>query len=130
MTTHFLEACVLSPHEPWGLKNVTTGIVVAAILVRAFDRKSRNQGLLGRAHLPQGSALVLAPCSSIHTWFMRFPIDILFVSRAGSVLKVRRGVIPWRIVLKLGAYAVIETPAQATVGTEVGHQLTLVSGIV
>lgn len=123
MSAHFLQACLRAPHERWGLKNLTTGAILAQTLIPAFDRHSRNQGLLGRDGLPSGSALVLAPCSGVHTWFMRFPIDILFVSRAGRVLKARRAVRPWRIALRLGAFAVIETPANGTTGTQVGHQL-------
>lgn len=123
MSAHFLRECLRAPDERWGLKNLTTGLVIAPTLIPAFDRKSRNQGLLGRDGLPSGSALILAPCSSVHTWFMRFPIDILFVSRTGHVLKVRRAVGPWRVALRLGAFAVVETPAHGTTGTEVGHQL-------
>lgn len=123
MSAHFLRECLRAPHEAWGLKNLTTGAMLAPTLIPAFDRKSRNQGLLGRDGLPSGSALVLAPCSSVHTWFMRFPIDILFVSRTGRVLKVRRAIGAWRLALRLGAFAVVETPAHASVGTEVGHEL-------
>jgi uncharacterized membrane protein (UPF0127 family) len=56
---------------------------------------------------------VLAPCSSIHTAFMRFPIDVLFVTREGAVLKVAERVAPWRIRLRFWAFAVIELPAGA-----------------
>lgn len=127
MSAHFLQPCLRAPHESWGLTNLTTGAMLAPTLIPAFDRKSRNQGLLGRDGLPEGAALVLAPCSGVHTWFMQFPIDVLFVSRTGHVLKVRRAIGPWRLALRLGAFAVVETPPHASTGTEVGHELALVS---
>lgn len=129
MSAHFLRECLRAPDKRWGLKNLTTGAILAPTLIPAFDRQSRNQGLLGRDGLPQGSALVLAPCSGVHTWFMRFPLDILFVSRTGHVLKVRRAVGPWRIAVGLGAFAVVETGAHASSGTDVGHQLAPVTAV-
>jgi uncharacterized membrane protein (UPF0127 family) len=76
----------------------------------AFDSRTRKRGLLGREALPKDTALVIAPCNGIHTWFMRFPIDIVFVAKDGRVLKARSGVGPWRVALSLRAFAVIEGP--------------------
>ncbi len=126
MSAHFLRDCVRSPAAAWQLQNVTTATIVASRVAAAFDRDSRNQGLLGRDGLAAAEALVLAPCSAVHTWFMRFPIDILFVSRSGEVLKVRRAVRPWRLAVRLGAFAVIETAAGAAAGTDCGHRLAVV----
>lgn len=93
------------------LENVTTGRVVADRLLTAFDSASRRQGLLGRDGLPAGSALIIAPSNAVHTFFMRFPIDILFVGRDGRVIKMRSAVRPWRMTASLRAFAVIELPA-------------------
>ena len=61
--------------------------------------------------MPEGSALIIAPSNAIHTFFMRFPIDVAFVSKSGHVVKVRSAVPPWRMVAALRGYAVIELPA-------------------
>jgi len=60
---------------------------------------SRFKGLQFRKYLPPGCGLLLVPCPSVHTFFLRFPIDVLLLDRAGQVLAVRRAVRPWRLVL-------------------------------
>lgn len=72
-------------------------VVVPRLLVaRGFF--GRGLGLMGRAALPPGFALHLAPCRDLHTLFMRFAIDVIFLDAEGRVTMVRRGVPPWRIV--------------------------------
>jgi uncharacterized membrane protein (UPF0127 family) len=72
---------------------------------------ARMRGLLGRRGLESGEGLLLRPAASIHTLFMRFPIDVVFVSRDGEVLKVVAALPPWRTAAARGAKAVIELPA-------------------
>jgi hypothetical protein len=91
------------------------GSVLASHVEPAFDSKTRKKGLLGRESIPDGYALVIAPCSSIHTFFMRCPIDAVFVSRNGTVTKACRGVRPWRLAGSMGAFAVVEA-AQGFIG--------------
>jgi len=111
----------------WMLRNARAGQIIAETLIPAFERSARNKGLLGRQSLEQGSAMILAPCSSVHTFFMKFPIDIVFVARDGRVVKVceRRG--PWRLAIGAGAFAVVELPAGALEqsGTRVGDRLEI-----
>ena len=102
-----------SPATPWVLRNLRSRRVLAMSLEGAFDSSSRRKGLLGRTSLSDGSALILAPCSSIHTCFMRFPIDAIFVKRDGSVLRVLEELAPWRIGLALQAFAVVELSSGA-----------------
>ena len=90
------------------LVNAETGAVLAGYIEAAFDSKTRKKGLLGLNSVPDDYALILAPCSAIHTFFMRFPIDVLFVSRDGTVTKSIKSVKPWRLAGSLRAYAVIE----------------------
>jgi uncharacterized membrane protein (UPF0127 family) len=71
----------------------------------------RLAGLLGAPQLRRGEALLLAPCRSVHTWFMAYRIDVVFVDRAGRVMRVARDVAPWRIVSCAGAHAVLELRA-------------------
>jgi len=124
----FLRAITQDPARGWTLRRASDGQLVARTLIPAFDRATRNKGLLGRHALEPGSAMILAPCSSVHTFFMKFPIDIVFVARDGRVLKLRLRCGPWRLALRLGAFAVIELPSGGVEasGTRVGDRLTVV----
>jgi hypothetical protein len=81
------------------------------VLEPAFESASRKKGLLGRDGLPAGHALIIAPSNMVHTFFMRFPIDVLVVARDGCVLKARRSVPARRLVGALRGFAVIELAA-------------------
>ena len=71
--------------------------------------------------------MIIAPSNAIHTFFMKFPIDIAFVGRDGRVRKIREAVRPWRMSAALRAYAVIELPAGAIQrsGTVAGDTLVI-----
>ncbi len=58
----------------------------------------RSRGLLGRKALEPGRGMVIAPCSSVHTWFMRFALDLIFFSRDLRIVKTSVNVQPWRVV--------------------------------
>jgi uncharacterized membrane protein (UPF0127 family) len=99
--------------ETCTLVNERTGAVVAGVLEVALDSKSRRRGLLGRDTLPDDHALVLAPCNAVHTFFMRFPIDIAFVARDGRVVKTVERFSAWRVAMSPRAFATVEFPAGA-----------------
>jgi uncharacterized protein len=86
---------------------------------------TRMRGLLGRSGLGEGEGLLLRPASSIHTFFMRFPIDAVFLGRSGEVLKVAQHLAPWRAARCSGARSVLELPAgeSSRRGIEPGVQL-------
>ncbi len=88
---------------------------------------SRMRGLLGRRQLPDDECLLIRPAGSIHTFFMRFPIDALFLDRELRVLAVSNDLKPWRVAGQRGAHVVVEMAAgQATKrGVRVGEQLAL-----
>ena len=90
-----------------------TGVVLATRIEIAGDSASRKRGLLGRERLEPGAALVIAPCQGVHTFGMRFDIDIVAVDRDGIVVKIRSRVPRRRIVIALKAFAIIELPAGA-----------------
>jgi uncharacterized membrane protein (UPF0127 family) len=90
------------------LMNARTRAPVADAVELAVTRRSRRRGLLGRDGLDAGAALLLEPCAAVHTAFMRFPIDLVFVDRDGRAVKIVKDVPPWRIALSPGARAVIE----------------------
>lgn len=87
----------------------------------------RLKGLMLRSELPPGHGLIIQPCNMIHTHFMRFPIDVLFVSKEKEILHIITNMRPWRQSPRIkGAYYVVELPA-GTVGdsgTETGHFLS------
>jgi uncharacterized membrane protein (UPF0127 family) len=93
---------------PFALLNERTGGVLASAVEVAGTSESRRRGLLGRDTLDPSAALVIAPCSAIHMFFMRFAIDAVFVDRQGRVLKIVHDLKPWRIAASFGAFAVVE----------------------
>jgi uncharacterized membrane protein (UPF0127 family) len=127
-TDTFLGAAVRDPAGAFALVNERTGATVADSVERAFDSATRRRGLLGRDRLDEGHALVIAPCNSIHMFFMRFPIDVAFVDRGGTIVKGVPALRPWRIAAALRAFAAIELPAGALerTGTRPGDRLAVV----
>ena len=85
------------------------------------------RGLLGRKELPDGEGILLRPAGSVHTFFMRFSIDVVFLSREGEVLKVARALPPWRTAAARRAKAVLELAADEADrrGIRVGSRLDL-----
>jgi uncharacterized membrane protein (UPF0127 family) len=80
----------------------------------------RIKGLLGREGLERGEGLLLRPASSIHTFFMRFPIDAVFLDRDLTVLRVVPHLKAWRTAGQRGAKAVLELPAGAAAQARLG----------
>ena len=72
---------------------------------------TRGRGLLGRKRLLRGEGLLIKPTWSVHTWFMRFPIDAVFLDRELSVLKIKRDLRPWRGASRFRAHSVLELAA-------------------
>jgi hypothetical protein len=109
------------------LINERTGRVLASAVEVAETSESRRKGLLGRDSLDPSAALIIAPCWSIHTFFMRFVIDAVFVDRSGGVLKIVHNLKPWRIAVAPRAYAVVELNGGAArrSGVEVGDRVVL-----
>lgn len=108
-----------------------TGEVLAERVEWADSFGSRFLGLMGRADLPAGDALVLEPCQSVHMLFMRFGLDVAFLEGDGTVVAIYRDLRPWRISgFHAGARYAVELP----VGTlaegrvEVGDVLELSRG--
>jgi uncharacterized membrane protein (UPF0127 family) len=85
--------------------------VLATRLEVADSGPKRNKGLLGRDGLAAGEGLWIVPCESVHTFFMRFPIDLVYLDRKNIIRKVRSAVGPWRLSACLTAHSVLELPA-------------------
>ena len=93
------------------LINARTRMAVASVVELAVTRTDRRRGLLGRDALDLSAGMMLAPCVAVHTAFMRFPIDVVFVDREGVVRKIVRDLKPWRIAAAPRAYAALELAA-------------------
>lgn len=103
--------------------NVTKQTCVAAEVEVASTMIKRMIGLLGRRSLPPGRGMLLRPCNGIHTCFMRFSIDVIFLDSEGRAIFIAEGVPPYRFIPYVrGAAAALELPAGAVraSGTEKG----------
>ncbi len=79
--------------------------------IETADRgPKRRKGLLGRDGLAAGEGLWIVPCEAVHTFAMRFPIDLVYLDRGLRVVKVRHNVVPGRLSACLHAHSVIELP--------------------
>jgi hypothetical protein len=91
--------------------NLTRHREVADLVQLAGNGPNRRKGLLGRAGLGKSEGLWIVPCEAVHTFWMRFPIDLIYLDRQYRVLKTRSGVPPWRLSACLRAHSVLELAA-------------------
>lgn len=105
--------------------NNNNGNVVTSRLKIADTFFSRLKGLLGTKALQAGHGLLIKPCSSVHTIGMKYPIDVIFISKSWKVLKVADKLQPNSFSACWGSAMVLELPSGVAVqcGVEVGHQL-------
>jgi uncharacterized protein len=99
------------------IRNATRGTLLATAATVADTSETRRTGLLKHSSLPRGEGLLIAPCEGIHTFGMKFAIDVLFLTRNRKVLKLRAAMGPRRISLCLRAHSVLELPAGAAAET-------------
>jgi uncharacterized membrane protein (UPF0127 family) len=85
------------------------------------------RGLLGRRGLARDECMLIRPAGSVHTFFMRFAIDVVFLDRDLRVVGIEADVRPWRVAARRGARAVVEMPAGAAAerGVRLGAQLVV-----
>ena len=93
------------------LMSSDASVPLASRVEIAVSRRARRRGLLGRMRLDANEALILVPCAAIHTMFMRFPIDVIFVNREGRAVRIVSRMRPWRIAVCTTARGVIELAA-------------------
>jgi uncharacterized protein len=103
------------------------GRTVCERCVLADTALARMRGLLGRRELPTGEGILLRPASSVHTGFMRFAIDVVFLDREGRVLKVASRLAPWKAAAERKARAVLELPAGEAERRGIGVGVRLVA---
>ena len=100
--------------------NSSKNNLIAGDVKLADNLFSRTIGLLSKKSLSEGEGLVIKPCCSIHTFFMRFEIDVLFVNKKNEIIALYENVKPWRILpIHLTSHYVIELPARTITAKEV-----------
>jgi uncharacterized membrane protein (UPF0127 family) len=105
------------------------GVPLFPVVECAERLPDRMRGLLGRDGLPEGHALWIRSCGSIHTVGMRFALDLVFLDRRNRVVRVRRNVPPWRFAMGgRGACSVLEVRAGWLPDVARGAQMTLTVG--
>lgn len=108
--------------------NETRGTVLARESALADSFMRRGLGLMGKKSLPEGGGLVIRPCNGVVSFFMRFPIDVVFVDANGAVLHLVPNLTPWKTSKVVrGSKLVIELPAGTIgdTGTQVGDSISI-----
>ena len=107
------------------VRNATRGNSLGDSVDVADTSAKRRTGLLKHNGLADGAGLWIAPCEAVHTFGMKFSIDVIFLSRKLQVLKLRKSMAKWRIAACLTAHSVLELPAGTLerTGTQKGDQL-------
>jgi uncharacterized membrane protein (UPF0127 family) len=104
-------------------KELSNNVIVADSILK------RMKGLLGKSELPVGEALWIKPCMSVHTFFMKFPIDVIFLNKRNQAIALIKNMLPNCLTgLYPKAVSVLELPAgtiEAT-DTEVGDKIEIV----
>ena len=110
------------------IRNTSRQNVLADAAGIADTSQKRRQGLLKHTELLPGDGLWIVPCEAVHTFGMKFPIDVVYLSKQKKVLKIRPNMKISRISVCLRAYSVLELPAgrAAELGAQVGDQLEFV----
>jgi uncharacterized membrane protein (UPF0127 family) len=109
-------------------RNASVNKVLADRVGVAATRAARAVGLLSRSGLEPGEALWIVPSRGVHTWGMRFTIDVLALDETGTVIDCVSNLRPWRVRLpRKGTAGVLELPAGtlAASGTQLGHHVSL-----
>lgn len=92
------------------LQNESRTLIPECFIAESY--MSRFLGLMGRKTIPQNEAICFPRCNSIHTFFMRFPIDVILVGEDGKIVSVVQAMKPWRLLLpRKGVKHIIELQA-------------------
>jgi uncharacterized membrane protein (UPF0127 family) len=110
------------------VRNQTRNTVLADSAEVADTSEKRRTGLLKHDRLDPGQGLWIVPCESVHSFFMKFAIDLVYLDRSKKVKKVRHNMVPWRMSACLTAQSILELPAGVlkSTGTKAGDQLEIV----
>jgi uncharacterized membrane protein (UPF0127 family) len=115
-------------NTPVVIKNATRDQLLACRVKVAGDFWTRLKGLIGSAPLEEGEGLLILPSNSVHTHFMSFPIDVLYIDKTQVVVAMNKDMKPWRMSgIHRNARCVLELPAGTleVSQTQVGDQLVI-----
>ena len=109
------------------MRNLTRNAVLGEAVDVADTSEKRRTGLLKHTGLAPGEGLWIKPCESVHTFFMKFAIDLVYIDRKQKVRKARKAVPPWRLSACLTAHSILELPAGTIerTGTQAGDELSI-----
>ena len=107
------------------LRRIDDGRIVCERCKLAVTFWTKFRGLMGHASLPADEGMLFRPAGSIHMFFMRFPIDVVFCDDELRVVKVVRDLKPWRMAAARGAKVTIELAVGVASGLEPGIALRL-----
>jgi uncharacterized protein len=107
------------------VRNQTRDITLANQAIVADSSETRRTGLLKHTSLEEGHGLWIVPCEAVHSFWMKFSIDVLYLDRSKKVRKIRHDMKPWKMSFCLPAHSVLELPAGTALrtGTVPGDQL-------
>jgi uncharacterized protein len=108
MFASFTQRRAAQPEVRLRISNLTRQVELARSVDVADRGAKRRKGLLGRVTLAAGEGLWIVPCEAVHTFCMRFPIDLVYLDRDKRVKKIRHSVPPWRLSACLSAHSVLE----------------------
>ena len=111
------------------VRNLTRGTSIGDAIACAESSSERRIGLLKHTRLDVGEGLWIVPCEAVHTFFMKFALDLIYLDRKKRVRGVRKAVGPWRFSMCFAAHSVIELPV-GTIDrtlTAKGDELEIVS---
>jgi uncharacterized protein len=108
-------------------RNLNKNTMLADRADIADTSATRNKGLLKHTGLAEGEGLWIVPCEGVHSFFMKFAIDVVFLNKKRQVTKLRPNMVKNRIALSLRAHSTLELPVGmiAKSRTEVGDQMEL-----
>lgn len=107
---------------------LSDGMIISADVEPAYSFLKRFRGLMLRKYLADGSSMHIKPCSSVHCFFMRFPIDVVFLREDGTIVNIINEMKPWSVSkIYPKAESVLELPAGTAtkMGLAVGDRLTV-----
>jgi uncharacterized membrane protein (UPF0127 family) len=109
------------------VRNLTRNAVLGEAVDVADTSEKRRTGLLKHTGLGPGEGLWIKPCESVHTFFMKFAIDLVYIDKKQKVRKARKAVPPWRLSACLSAHSILELPAGTIerTGTQAGDELSI-----
>ena len=109
------------------VRNITRDTSIGDEIWTAETSAQRRTGLLKHDRLEEGAGLWIIPCEAVHTFFMKFAIDLIYLDRQRRVRGLVRALAPWRLSMCLPAHSVIELPPGTIerTGTQKGDQLEL-----